>query len=96
MIAVGPVPMMKAVADLTREQSIPTLVSLNCIMVDGTGMCGTCRLEVDGETMFCCVDGPEFDAHRVNFDLLVDRLNVYKPEEKESWDILRAGESAQD
>jgi len=82
VFAVGPVPMMKAVADLTKKHGIKTIVSLNPIMVDGTGMCGACRVEVGGETKFACVDGPEFDAHKVNFDLLAKRLQMYKKEEE--------------
>ena len=84
VIAVGPVPMMKAVSSLTRGYQIPTVVSLNAIMLDGTGMCGTCRCEVGGETRFSCVDGPEFDGHQVDFDLLTARLGVYRNEEKRS------------
>jgi len=84
VLAVGPTPMMKAVADLTREHGIPTMVSLNPIMVDGTGMCGGCRVEVGGETKFACVDGPEFDAHQVNFDLLAKRQATYKGEEQQA------------
>lgn len=90
VIAVGPVPMMRAVSFLTREHGIPTVVSLNAIMLDGTGMCGTCRCEVGGETKFSCVDGPEFDGHLVDFDLLVARQGVYKEEESVSWDAFRA------
>ena len=89
VVAVGPVPMMRAVSDFTREAGIPTVVSLNAIMLDATGMCGTCRVEVGGETKFSCVDGPEFDAHQVDFDMLVSRLYVYKTEEKESWERFR-------
>lgn len=84
VIAVGPVPMMRAVSMLTKEHGVPTVVSLNAIMLDGTGMCGTCRCEVGGETKFSCVDGPEFDGHLVDFDLLTSRLGVYKEEEDES------------
>ncbi len=76
--AVGPVPMMRAVANLTREYGVHTVVSLNPIMIDGTGMCGGCRVEVGGETKFACVDGPEFDGHLVNFELLWDRLGTYR------------------
>ena len=75
--AVGPVPMMKAVAELTRREAIKTIVSLNPIMVDGTGMCGGCRVTVAGQTRFACVDGPEFDAHAVDFDELLVRQNAY-------------------
>ncbi|MDD5349781.1 MAG: sulfide/dihydroorotate dehydrogenase-like FAD/NAD-binding protein [Chthoniobacteraceae bacterium] len=76
--AVGPVPMMRAVANLTRPFGVHTVVSLNPVMVDGTGMCGGCRVEVGGETKFACVDGPEFDGHKVDFDLLADRLQTYR------------------
>jgi len=79
--AVGPVPMMRAVAEVTRPYKIRTVVSLNPIMVDGTGMCGGCRVTVSGETKFACVDGPEFDAHQVNFRELMNRLQTYKDEE---------------
>jgi ferredoxin--NADP+ reductase len=76
--AVGPVPMMRAVSELTRPFGVPTLVSLNAIMVDGTGMCGGCRVSVGGQTRYACVDGPEFDAHAVDFGLLADRLTTYR------------------
>jgi ferredoxin--NADP+ reductase len=79
--AVGPVPMMLAVAEVTRPYKIKTVVSLNPIMVDGTGMCGGCRVTVGGETKFACVDGPEFDAHQVDFRELMSRLQTYKDEE---------------
>jgi ferredoxin--NADP+ reductase len=82
VLAIGPVPMMKAVAAVTRPQGIRTVVSLNPIMVDGTGMCGGCRVEVGGETKFACVDGPEFDAHEVDFDLLASRNRAYLDFEK--------------
>jgi ferredoxin/flavodoxin---NADP+ reductase len=75
--AVGPVPMMRAVADLTREYGVHTVVSLNPIMVDGTGMCGGCRVTVGGKVRFACVDGPEFDAHQVDFDELSARQSTY-------------------
>ena len=81
VFAIGPVPMMKAIAELTRPQAIPTIVSLNPIMIDGTGMCGGCRVLVDGETRFACVNGPEFDAHKVDFDNLFDRLGTYRTHE---------------
>jgi NAD(P)H-flavin reductase len=77
-VAIGPVPMMKAVSAVTRKLGIPTLVSLNAIMVDGTGMCGACRVNVGGQTKFVCVDGPEFDGHLVDFDLLMHRLRIFK------------------
>jgi ferredoxin/flavodoxin---NADP+ reductase len=77
VFAVGPVPMMKAVANLTREYGVHTIVSLNPIMVDGTGMCGGCRVTVGGKVKFACVDGPEFDAHQVDFDELSARQATY-------------------
>jgi len=83
VLAVGPVPMMRAICEVTRPHAIRTMVSLNPIMVDGTGMCGGCRVEVGGETKFACVDGPEFDGHLVDFDLLSKRLRTYAVEEKE-------------
>jgi ferredoxin/flavodoxin---NADP+ reductase len=81
VFAVGPVPMMRAVAELTRPAGIKTIVSLNPIMIDGTGMCGGCRVEVDGESKFACVDGPEFDGHLVNLTTLADRLTMYQEHE---------------
>jgi len=84
VFAVGPVPMMRAVAELTRPYGIKTTVSLNAIMVDGTGMCGGCRVAVDGETKYACVDGPEFDGHIVDFKVLADRLTTYRAFEQES------------
>jgi ferredoxin--NADP+ reductase len=84
--AVGPVAMMKAVANLTRPAGIKTIVSLNPIMVDGTGMCGGCRVSVGGQTHFACVDGPEFDAHQVDFDELADRLTAYSIQEWHAMD----------
>ena len=86
VLAIGPIPMMKAVADVTREKGIPTVVSLNPIMVDGTGMCGGCRATVDNKTVFVCVDGPEFDAHKVDFKTLMTRNQSYLLEEKKSLD----------
>jgi ferredoxin--NADP+ reductase len=88
VIAIGPLPMMRAVSMLTKEHGIHTVVSLNAIMLDGTGMCGTCRCEVGGETKFSCVDGPEFDGHLVDFEVLSSRLAAYKDEEKLSLDRL--------
>jgi len=86
VIAIGPLPMMRAVANLTRQYNIPTVVSMNPIMIDGTGMCGGCRLTVGGETKFACVDGPDFDGHQVDFDEAISRSKVYKAEEAESMD----------
>ena len=88
--AVGPVPMMRAVANLTRPFGVHTIVSLNPVMVDGTGMCGGCRVEVGGETKFACVEGPEFDGHKVDFDLLADRLSTYRTQEQEA--VARCGD----
>ena len=82
IFAVGPVIMMKAVSELTRPHRIKTIVSLNPIMLDATGMCGVCRVEVGGETKFACVDGPEFDGHLVDYDLLIARLRTYLEEER--------------
>ncbi len=76
--AVGPVPMMRAIAALTKPFNVHTIVSLNPVMVDGTGMCGGCRVDVGGQTKFACLDGPEFDGHLVDFDLLADRLATYR------------------
>ena len=84
VLAVGPIPMMKAVADVTREAHIRTIVSLNPIMIDGTGMCGGCRVLIDSKSEFACVDGPEFDAHRVNFEVLVQRNAMYREAERRS------------
>jgi len=86
VVAVGPVPMMKAVSKITRELDIKTLVSLNTIMIDGTGMCGGCRVTVNGEKQFTCVDGPEFDGHQVDFDELMIRLATYRDEERQCMD----------
>jgi ferredoxin--NADP+ reductase len=82
VVAIGPVPMMKAVSNLTKEYNVETMVSLNPIMVDGTGMCGGCRVTVGGKTQFACVDGPEFDGHQVDYDELMLRLRAYAAEEK--------------
>jgi ferredoxin/flavodoxin---NADP+ reductase len=82
--AVGPVPMMRAVVNLTKPLGVHTIVSLNPVMVDGTGMCGGCRVAVGGETKFACVDGPEFDGHQVDFELLIDRLSTYRVFEQQA------------
>lgn len=86
VIAIGPLIMMKMIANLTRSYGIHTIVSMNSIMVDGTGMCGGCRLTVGGETKFACVDGPDFDGHLVDFDEAMRRGQIYKNNEKESMD----------
>ncbi len=84
-IAIGPAVMMKFVALLTKKYNLPTMASLNTIMVDGTGMCGACRITVGGKTKFVCVDGPEFDAHLVDFDEMLKRLNAYKDLEENAY-----------
>jgi ferredoxin/flavodoxin---NADP+ reductase len=88
VVAIGPVPMMKFVSLLTKEFDVPTLVSLNPIMIDGTGMCGGCRVTVGGKTKFACVDGPEFDGHQVDYDSLMRRLGAYKHEEEHSSECM--------
>jgi ferredoxin--NADP+ reductase len=85
-VAIGPAVMMKFVALLTKKFDLPTVASLNTIMVDGTGMCGACRITVGGKTKFVCVDGPEFDAHQVDFDEMLKRLNAYTDMEKAAYD----------
>jgi ferredoxin--NADP+ reductase len=89
--AVGPVPMMRAVVNLTKPLGVHTIVSLNPVMVDGTGMCGGCRVGVGGQTLFACVDGPEFDGHLVDFDLLMDRLTTYREFEQEALAACESG-----
>ena len=86
VIAIGPLIMMKFVAATTKEYGIKTVVSMNPIMIDGTGMCGGCRLSVGGETKFACVDGPEFDGHLVDFDEAMRRSTMYKPFEKRKYE----------
>jgi ferredoxin--NADP+ reductase len=88
--AVGPVPMMRAVSELTRLYGVHTVVSLNSIMIDGTGMCGGCRVSIDGKTKYACVDGPEFDGHLVDFSLLSDRLSTYVDDERAALDRREA------
>jgi ferredoxin--NADP+ reductase len=89
VVAIGPVPMMKFVSLMTRDYGVPTLVSLNPIMIDGTGMCGGCRVTVGGETKFGCVDGPEFDGHQVDFDELILRLRAYTEQERHSHELCK-------
>ncbi len=86
VIAIGPLPMMRAVCDITKEYGIKTIVSLNPIMIDGTGMCGGCRVNVGGQVKFACVDGPDFDGHQVDFTELMRRNNMYKKQEREAKD----------
>ena len=92
VVSIGPPVMMKFCAEATRAAAIPTVVSLNPIMVDGTGMCGGCRVTVGGTIRFCCVDGPDFDAHQVDFDDLIHRLARYRPEERAALDAWQAAE----
>jgi len=92
VVGIGPVPMMKRICEVTRPYGIKTQVSLNPIMIDGTGMCGSCRVVVGGETKFACVDGPEFDGHKVDFDGLMQRLQSCKAEEKESMEAHKSQE----
>ena len=89
VVAIGPAIMMKFCCEVTKEYGIPTQVSLNTIMVDGTGMCGGCRVEVDGKAKFVCVDGPEFDGHKVNFDLMMKRLSAYKAQEQKAHEAYK-------
>ena len=95
VLAVGPVPMMRAVARMTAPEHIKTIVSLNSIMVDGTGMCGGCRVLVDNKSEFACVDGPEFDASRVNFEVLMQRNSMYREQERQSIERLQANPEAE-
>jgi ferredoxin--NADP+ reductase len=92
IVAVGPLPMMRAVCDMTRPLGLKTIVSLNPIMVDGTGMCGGCRVSVGDEQKFVCVDGPEFDGHLVDFGELAARLRAYREDEAVSMQRYRAGQ----
>ena len=89
IVAIGPVIMMKSVCELTKQYNKKTIVSMNPIMVDGSGMCGACRCEVDGKPKFACIHGPEFDGHKVNFDNILKRMNTYKEEEKEKWEQMK-------
>lgn len=89
VVAIGPVPMMSNLCKLTKKLNLKTLVSLNPIMVDGTGMCGACRVTVGGRTQFVCVDGPEFDGHEVDFVELMKRQRAYLPQERTSWDRFK-------
>ncbi len=88
VVAIGPIPMMKFCSLITKGKNVKTFVSLNPIMVDGTGMCGCCRVSVGGDTKFACVDGPEFDGHKVDFDELAKRLASYLGEEKTSMETF--------
>ncbi len=95
VIAVGPMPMMRAVANLTKDKGIKTEASMNPIMIDGTGMCGACRVTVGGEVKFACIDGPDFDAHKIDFDEVINRTKIYKDEERrrsENCNLLKAAQ----
>ncbi|MCX5906607.1 MAG: sulfide/dihydroorotate dehydrogenase-like FAD/NAD-binding protein [Deltaproteobacteria bacterium] len=94
VVAIGPVPMMRVVCNVTRNKNIKTIVSLNPIMVDATGMCGACRVSVGGKTRFVCVDGPEFDGHEVNFAELVKRQRAYLSQEKEALETYHHAQGA--
>ena len=97
VIAVGPMPMMRAVANLTKEDGIKTEASMNPIMIDGTGMCGACRVTVGGEVKFACIDGPDFDAHKIDFDEVINRTRIYKDEERrrsENCNLLKKADAA--
>ena len=89
VVAIGPIPMMKAVAELTKKYNKKCIVSMNPLMVDGSGMCGACRCEIEGKPKFACVDGPEFDGHQVNFDLAMKRMKIYKEEEAIKWEEMK-------
>jgi ferredoxin--NADP+ reductase len=93
VVAIGPIPMMKFCSLITKEKNVPTFVSLNPIMVDGTGMCGCCRVTVGGTTKFACVDGPEFDGHKVDFDELAKRLASYLEDEKQSLESYKKNQA---
>ena len=95
VVAVGPIVMMKAVAEMTRKENIHTVVSLNPIMIDGTGMCGGCRVLIEGKSQFACVDGPEFDGHKVNFEVLVQRNSMYRDAEQQSMAEYQHAKEAQ-
>ena len=88
-VAIGPVIMMKNVCELTKKHNLKTIVSMNPLMVDGSGMCGACRCEIEGKPKFACIHGPEFDGHKVNFELALKRMNIYKEEEQEKWKQMK-------
>ena len=89
VVAIGPVIMMKNVVELTKKYGVETIVSMNPLMVDGSGMCGACRCEVDGKPKFACIHGPEFDGFKVNFDLALKRMKIYREEEAEKWEMMK-------
>ncbi len=88
-VAIGPVIMMKNVCDVTKKYNVKTIVSMNPIMVDGSGMCGACRCEIEGKPKFACIDGPEFDGHKVNFENALKRMNIYKEEETKKYEEIK-------
>ena len=88
-VAIGPVIMMKNVVAVTSKYNVKSIVSMNPLMVDGTGMCGACRCEIEGKPKFACIDGPEFDGDKVNFDIALKRMNIYKEEEKEKLELMK-------
>lgn len=90
VVAIGPVIMMKNVCELTKKYNVKTIVSMNPLMVDGSGMCGACRCEIEGKPKFACIDGPEFDGHQVNFDLALKRMNIFKEEEQVKLEQMKA------
>ena len=89
VVAIGPMVMMRSVVNLTKEHNVRTIISMNPLMVDGSGMCGACRCEVDGKPKFACIHGPEFDGFQVNFDLAMKRMSIYREEEKEKWEMMK-------
>ena len=95
VVAVGPIVMMKAVSEMTRKENLHTVVSLNPIMIDGTGMCGGCRVPINGKSEFACVDGPEFDGHKVDFGVLVQRNAMYRDAERKSMEEFKRSQEAQ-
>lgn len=89
VVAIGPVIMMKNVVGVTKKYGVKTIVSMNPLMVDGSGMCGACRCEIEGKPKFACIDGPEFDGFQVDFELALKRMNIYKEEEQEKWEMMK-------
>ena len=89
VVAIGPIIMMKNVAEVTKKYNVKTIVSMNPLMVDGSGMCGACRCEVDGKPKFACIHGPEFDGHKIDYDLALNRMKIYKDEEKIKWEQMK-------
>ena len=81
--------MMKNVVGVTKKYGVKTIVSMNPLMVDGSGMCGACRCEIEGKPKFACIDGPEFDGFQVDFELALKRMNIYKEEEQEKWEMMK-------